>query len=518
MKLFRQLLVAPAALGLMAPMAATAADLNLEGVSEYSASGEQVTSISQFSDVQPSDWAYQALTGLVERYGCVSGTAGSSFDGNRAMTRYEAAALLNSCLDSVTEVSDSERRLLKEFAPELATIRGRVDGLEAKVGEMGATQFSTTTKLSGVATFVVGANSYGGNGTLTKNAEAASGGTTFNYDYKLDLDTSFDGSDLLKARLRSGNFENGAFNGTHVGLATIENAYDSGDAVKVDRLWYQFPLGEMTATVGPKVRQDDMLAVWPAAYPADTILDFFTYAGAPGTYNLTTGGGAGLSWAGENVSISGMYVSNNADNSDPDDGGGLFTDAAGSNATLQVAYAEEAWGLAAAYNYASSDNNSVGLLGSNGTPLANAVQAMGPTNSFALSAWWSPDEVGMMPSISAGFGFNSHDDDNDTNATYDSATTSSWYVGLQWADAFVTGNTLGAAIGQAAHVTDVDRDGTASNSVDDENLALELFYQIQVSDNVSVTPAIFYLDDPTGDSTDSDFSNLGGLIKTTFSF
>jgi hypothetical protein len=36
------------------------------------------------------------------------------------------------------------------------------------------------------------------------------------------------------------------------------------------------------------VRQDDMLAVWPSAYPADTVLDFFTYAGAPATYNLGT--------------------------------------------------------------------------------------------------------------------------------------------------------------------------------------------------------------------------------------
>ncbi|MFL0740086.1 MAG: hypothetical protein AB8A71_05900, partial [Prochlorococcus sp.] len=60
MKLFQQLLVAPAALGLMAPMAANAADLNISGmsdysdsaVSSYSASGEQVTSINQFADVQ----------------------------------------------------------------------------------------------------------------------------------------------------------------------------------------------------------------------------------------------------------------------------------------------------------------------------------------------------------------------------------------------------------------------------------------------------------------------------------
>ncbi|KGG29349.1 putative porin precursor [Prochlorococcus sp. MIT 0702] len=65
------------------------------------------------------------------------------------MTRFEAAALLNACLDRITEVTDELRRLLQEFEQELAILKGRVDGLEARVGELEATQFSTTTKLVG---------------------------------------------------------------------------------------------------------------------------------------------------------------------------------------------------------------------------------------------------------------------------------------------------------------------------------------------------------------------------------
>merc|ERR1712057_20382 len=121
--------------GLLAPMAANAADLNVEGMAEYSAkssSKEQVTSISQFSDVYPTDWAYQALANLIERYGCVAGYPNGTFQGNRALSRYEAAALLNACLDRVTEITDELRRLIKEFETELAIIRGRVDGLEAR--------------------------------------------------------------------------------------------------------------------------------------------------------------------------------------------------------------------------------------------------------------------------------------------------------------------------------------------------------------------------------------------------
>ena len=116
MKLFQQLLVAPAALGLMAPIAATAADLNINDVSGYSDSIGEVESISQFSDVYPTDWAYQALTELTERYGCNTATPSG------AMTRYEAAALLNQCLGDVAQITTEERRLINEFAPELAAV------------------------------------------------------------------------------------------------------------------------------------------------------------------------------------------------------------------------------------------------------------------------------------------------------------------------------------------------------------------------------------------------------------
>merc|ERR1711934_338563 len=164
LKLFRQLLVAPAALGLLAPMAAKATELNINGVSDYAATGDQVTSITQFSDVYPTDWAYQALSNLIERYGCVAGYPNGTYRGNRAMTRFEAAALLNACLDRVTEVTDELKRLMKEFEKELAIVKGRVDGLEARVGELEATQFSTTTKLKGKVDFVMGGVSYGGDG------------------------------------------------------------------------------------------------------------------------------------------------------------------------------------------------------------------------------------------------------------------------------------------------------------------------------------------------------------------
>ncbi|MDJ0621185.1 MAG: iron uptake porin, partial [Calothrix sp. MO_192.B10] len=80
----------------------------LQDVKSYSNEGQsnsqsQVTSVSQFSDVQPTDWAFQALQSLVERYGCIAGYPNGTYRGNRALTRYEFAAGLNACLDRVNE-------------------------------------------------------------------------------------------------------------------------------------------------------------------------------------------------------------------------------------------------------------------------------------------------------------------------------------------------------------------------------------------------------------------------------
>ena len=203
MKLFQQLLVAPAALGLLAT-GANAAELNINGISDYAATAsgnslDQVTSVTQFSDVYPTDWAYQALANLVETYGCVAGYPNGTFRGNRAMTRYEAAALLNACLDRITEVTDELRRLLKEFETEPAILKGRVDGLEASVGELEATQFSTTTKLKGQADFFIGAVSYEDRDdcNAAKADECEDDATTFSYRYTLNLNTTFTGKDSV---------------------------------------------------------------------------------------------------------------------------------------------------------------------------------------------------------------------------------------------------------------------------------------------------------------------------------
>jgi hypothetical protein len=69
-------------LGLLAPLA-SAADLHGTGMGQYLSGKEQLTSINQFSDVKPTDWAYQALSTLIERYGCVAGYPNGTYRGGR---------------------------------------------------------------------------------------------------------------------------------------------------------------------------------------------------------------------------------------------------------------------------------------------------------------------------------------------------------------------------------------------------------------------------------------------------
>ena len=634
MKLFQQLLLAPAALGLLAPMAAGAAELNIAGVNRYAAE-EQVTSISQFSDVKPTDWAYQALSNLIERYGCVAGYPNGTFKGGQAMTRYEAAALLNACLDRVTEVTDELKRLMAEFEKELAVLKGRVDGLEAKVGELEANQFSTTTKLKGQATFVIGNVSdapyafgspvYGefsydeedivsnivdfagektfvgpGFGPVTTKildglqAIAEKGGildadfiindvlegdgnfsadysefgevfqegipgkftdeldysnaaynnvekglffvkkdslegsnevafvpalqkgdsVTFNYDVRLNFDTSFTGKDLLRTQLRSGNSNPSAFGSGPSQLEVFADQCDGlnspngcEDGVNINRLFYQFPLGSyFKATVGAKVRQDDMLAMWPSAYPADSVLDFFTYAGSPAAYSLNLGAGFGLSWAKNGWSVSAVYVSDTYNA--PDSFSGLGE---GYTITGQLGYAKDNWGLAFAYTYGSNDDEGVGQLLGNGTSIANFLANFpgATTSSVALSGYWTPKESRWVPSISAGFGYTALDNSILGN-DYDMW---SWSVGLQWSDVFVKGNNLGLAVGMPTFIDD---------SQFSSPTMVELWYKFQVTDNISVTPAIFWIQDggygveAFGGSDPKD--SIGAVLKTTFKF
>jgi len=521
-------MLAPVALGMIAPAVANAADINMAAVNQYS-TAEQVSSVTQLSDVRPTDWAYQALSNLVEKYGCVAGYPNGTFGGGKSMTRYEAAALLNACLDRVTESTDELKKLLAEFDTELSVITARVDGLESKVGRLQAQQFSTTTKLNGEASMILG-----GVPNYTAAGVKGYGNTTFNYDLRLNLDTSYTGQDLLRTRLRTGNFSKYPFGTSTNNIFKLDKAEDWNSAVYVDRLYYQFPVGANKATkltIGALVRNTEMAWI-PSAYKSN-VLDFFQLGGASGVYNKATGEGVGLQWKqpvakgqpgfvfNANYVVNGSAVNssnttctagckNGASGSDSTYG--VFNSDSGINIMTQLGYKAPQWGVAAGYRYGTAQSGVRDGNGVAGSALGNGQY----DNSVALNAYWQPKKTGVVPSVSVGYGYNfvnGNSTASGATAQKQAQSSRSWMLGFQWDDAFVKGNAAGIALGQPANT-----EGASGSNP----WLTEFFYKVQVSDNISVTPTLFYASGSSNSTTNAaaqpSFTGLGGVIQTTFKF
>jgi len=517
MKLFQQLLVAPAALGLMAPMAATAAELS-PSVSDYSDSIAEVQSISDFSDVYPTDWAYKALTDLAERHGCAASTPSG------AITRYEAAALLNKCLGNVAQVNDEERRLLNEFGSEIAVIKGRVDSLEARIGEFEAGQFSTTTKLTGKTTFVVGAvdrhwtdgDCDHSRGVSTSRADCTdTSGVSFSFSQQLNLNTSFNGEDLLYTRVKTGNMPS-TWAGSDPGkkYGTYLSSGNANASYTVDKIWYQFPVGEsFKVWVGPKIENYYMLASAPSIYKP--VFKQFALGGNGLTYGASTGAGFGAAWTQQvdnrnqpRFAVSVNHVSGSGDSADAS-AGGIMTDDDNNTILSKVEYGNARWQASVAYS--KKDKNK-------GTADYFATEAgkarTGETDAVALRGYWRPDSdaSGYVPSITVGYDFANIDDDGSKNATKEAAQ---WMVGLNWDDVLFDGNRAGFAFGQRAYATNRTAPATGNDDLADDNFTWEAYYDFKVSDNITITPAIMAATDSFNGSADDVFA---GLIQTTFKF
>lgn len=486
-------------------------------------------------------WTEAALTDLMASQGCRTSTPLTATTGQRALSRWDAAALLQTCLQQLAPVTGDLRQLQNELAAELAVLQGQLGSGMARVRALEAAAFSTTTTLSGQVSFVLGGNAFSGSATpLVQQNQQAFGAASFGYDLQLIADTSFNGKDLLRTTLRAGNLTSSSFGGAGPSnLSTLAAAFQEncgfnvsncGNALAIDRVFYQFPLGAgFTATIGGRVEQDDMLALWPSVYPAEAVLDLFTLAGAPAAYSENLGAGVGLWWAQRGFSISANYVaaSGNAGNAGQ---GGFGTANAGATGTVQVGYGHKAWAVAAVYTRLQNTN---GLIGAASPFTTASLSVPGNTEAFGLSGYWQPKRAGWWPSISAGWGLNSTTYSrgglsssglsssglSSSGAGGSSglvATSQSWAVGLQWSDVLGKGNVLGMAVGQPIVATRLT-DGSGGQ---DSNLVAEWWYRLQVSDSIAVTPALFLLSRPLGADTPTgeQFRQFGALITTSFQF
>ncbi|MDC0832892.1 iron uptake porin [Geitlerinema sp. CS-897] len=481
---------------------------------------DQVTSVSQLSDVQPTDWAFQALQSLVERYGCIAGYPDGTYRGNSFMTRYEFAAGVNACLDQIVALIGGGdtidpadlatiRRLQEEFAAELAALRGRVDGLEARVAELEANQFSTTTKLQGEVVFGL-ADAWGGEDVDIDNNQ-----TVFQYRARLAFVSSFTGRDQLWTRLDAGNAT--YFNNLDQGVFT--HSFDSGSSVEIGWLAYYFPIG------------DNVQVYLPAAYPlwqdfVPTVSPYFEgFTGASNALSsfaesspiykvgLSNGGGIGFNVeATDWLTVSAGYFG--GDSFSPSQKEGLFN---GEYSMLgQFTFNFDNLQVGLTYNHAyfndspNSDNGIFDL----GPGTFTAVQPFGGnaalyTNSYGAAASY---QLGDSISINA---FGGYTDAESRASGKDDAEI--WYygLGLAFPDLGGDGNLLGIMAGAEPYVGGLN--GSSDDSVaDDTPFHLEAFYRYQLNDNISITPGVIWLTAPQGEKDNDDA--VVGILRTTFTF
>jgi len=506
---------------------------------------DQVTSVSQLTDVRPTDWAFQALQSLVERYGCIVGYPDKTFRGNRALTRFEFAAGLNACLDKIQELiaaatadfvkkEDLEvvKRLQEEFAAELSALRGRVDGLEVRTATLEKQQFSTTTKLNGEVVFGL-VSAFTGQDAIGRDIPRT---TIVGDRVRLNFDTTFTGEDLLRTRLQATNLNalSGASTFTPEGdlrFAGGAFANDNNNSVSIDALLYQFPVGEkLTVTLEANAGAIDDFT--------DTINPFLDGDGGSGAlthfgtrnaiYYLVNGTGIGLKYElNDFIEISAGYLANDA--SSPFQGAGLFNGPYGAIAQLTLRPSEK---FTVGLTYIHAYNTDFTANGSTGSNRANLRSALAnnpllaggafegldiPTSSNAYGAAAS-FQLSPKFLINGSFGYTN----TRTLATRGvlprgDLNIFNWAVGLAFPDLGKDGSLGGIIVGVEPRVDSVSPGLRAAIGRDPStSIHVEAFYQYRLTDNISITPGVVWLTAPDHNSNNQDV--VIGTVRTTFTF
>jgi Carbohydrate-selective porin, OprB family/S-layer homology domain len=486
----------------------------------------QVTSVSQLSDVQPTDWAFQALQSLVERYGCIAGYPNQTYRGNRALTRYEFAAGLNACLDRVNELIATAtgdlvtkedlaklQKLQENFSAELATLRGRVDAVEAKTAELEANQFSTTTKLQGQ---VVGVVSDVLSGDRVNGEQIQDKNTTLGVRARVEFVTSFTGQDTLFTRIQTNNIVSPDILTTEGNLffASGNRGAEANNDAGIDALWYKFPLGKKTQVIA--------IANAGAADDLTSTVNIFDGDGAFGALS-TFGtrnpiyaqiGGAGLGVTHEfsdKLALSLGYLSGTANNPAPKNG--LFDGAYGALAQLTVKPSDR---ITVGLTYINSYKQPLAT-GSNAATFQNLATIQGLDEvAFSSNSYGIQASVGISDKFVLG-GWAGYTNSQTLSGSRGDVDIWNYAITLGFPDLGKKGNLGGIIVGMEPKVTSVSSGLTEVINRDrNTSYHIEGFYQYKVSDNITITPGIIWLTAP--DHNDSNDSVVIGAVRTTFSF
>ncbi|XWK87049.1 MAG: iron uptake porin [Phormidium sp.] len=566
---------------------------SIDQIIRYSREGRtasgQVTSVSQLRDVQPTDWAFQALQSLVERYGCIEGYPDRTYRGNRALTRYEFAAGLNSCLDRIQEliaalpqgVSREDlaalQRLQEEFAAELATLRGRVDALEARVTKVEAQQFSTTTKLKGEAIFAI-ADVWGGQrgqvnyrGGRSRWGVEDSNNTVFQNRVRLEFQTSFTGRDVLHTRISAGNAQrwsslpftpqfNGGLGSDFLTPRTSEGTLQyfvgstGSNSVVLDWLAYETAFlggSKLYLSAVGGIHSDYVDVKNPYFFDGDGgngAISAFAQSnpiyriggGAGGAISFGLGGfgsflrgtsiTAGYFAGGEGILPANVTGNAAGSANSPLDKNGLFNGNYSALGQLDLNFCDTfnlALTYVHAYHTTGSDIFSAGGSTSPGTgPGFNGIVGTGIANLpssllFGTGRGATPvvtNSYGVSGNLRLSKYFSISAWGMYTDATLirrGSADIWSYGLGVAVPNLGRPGNLLGLFAGVEPYVAGISA-GSRSSFSRDLPWHIEGFYKFQLTDNISVTPGVIWLMAPEQNKNNDDI--FIGTLRTTFSF
>ncbi|MFB2893880.1 iron uptake porin [Aerosakkonemataceae cyanobacterium BLCC-F50] len=488
---------------------------------------EAIVNVNQLLDVTPNHWAYQALRNLIEKYRCISGSPERNFNGERAMSRYEFAAGLNSCLTSIRRLIESFNnqfpqkedllvieRLQAEFATELQNITAKVDNIEQRVASIERHQFTPTTVLRGTANFNL-ISAFGDRKAVSpgsRSQEKLEDNFTLSGAVILNFDTSFTGKDRLRTQLLAGNVNPFASRVTGTEMTRLLTI-NTNNNIRLGTLFYEFPLGKRGIVAIAPIA-DFPTRIFPAFNPVNSISNFG--AESP-IYSFAFGGGGVIYYNFTDKLAGGIsYLTDSLSNVRE----GLFK---GQYTLLsQISYTPtEQFGFAFTYGhyYAPEPgitNNITGSKGSVfaqfpfGTSTATSSNAFGLQFTYKISSklilggWVSyfNAKAEASPSVSGLNGFRGSQ-----------AEIWSWALTAFVADLGKTSSQLSFVFGMPPRVINNDVSGREDR---DTSLHLELSYRYPINDRIFITPGFLVVTSPEHNSANSPI--WIGLLRTSFTF
>ena len=498
---------------------------------------DQVTSVSQLTDVKPTDWAFQSLQSLVERYGCILGFPNKTYRGDRALSRYEFAAGLNACVGRVNDLIAANsngakredlttlRKLQDQFAAELAMVRGKVDALDSKVTVLEKQQFSTTSKLYGqIVVGLQGSNNIGVDLFPKDGIKERSGQANLNlgYNAQITIATSFRGDDLLLTGFQTGNISSSAgVLSTNAGRLAYES--ELNNQLLISDLSYRFPIAKNFGVVigAAGVNPENVFrGINPLEGYADGALSRFGQRN-PILSVADTSAGIGFDWQiAPKVSLQGVYSATNPAVTSDANSGGLLNGSYTAGTQLSLA-PTKAIDVGLNYLYSRSPNGVLGF-GVGDTQLisplvvdnvATSTQAIGATAAWRVNPKWTIGAWGGWTSSKA-------------IGQPGTVETTNWMLFSALPDLFVPGNLGGILVGQPPKITssmlpdglnfpnfsDNGTQGGQSSST----VHIEAFYRAKVSDNMTITPGFLVILNPNHNASNDTL--MIGTVRASLQF